>query len=151
MYHYCGFSRLFWNRRYILLTSTLFEWMNIKLCSERWAFRSFFKIMNVDNSLKDGIFQSGKFSKFLQSIFSLLKAKLSSIVDLKGKNKKCKLNKTKKSCPKFSLLLKVALSQKVQDSFFIANFVIINIPFYYPKLLHPIHSIDKLIIQSNTF
>ena len=44
------------------------------------------------------------------------------------------------------ILVKLALSQKVQDSFFIANFVMINIPFYYPKLLHPIHSIDKLII-----
>ena len=32
--------------------------------------------------------------------------------------------------------LKVALSQKVQDRFFIANFAMINIPFYYPKLLH---------------
>ena len=99
------FLQFFFWKQTLHTTSTLFEWMNIKLCSERWAFRSFFKIMNVDNSLKDGIFQSGKFSKFLQSIFSLLKAKLSSIVDLKGKNKKCKLNKTKKSCPKFSLLL----------------------------------------------
>jgi hypothetical protein len=41
-------------------------------------------------------------------------------------------------------LLKVALTQKVQDSFFIANFAKINIPFYYPKLLHPLHSIDKM-------
>ena len=41
------------------------------------------------------------------------------------------------------LELKVALSQKVQKSFFIANFAIINIPFCYPKLLHPLHSIDK--------
>ena len=30
--------------------------------------------------------------------------------------------------------LKLALSQKVQDSFFIANFAIINILFYYLKL-----------------
>ena len=43
-------------------------------------------------------------------------------------------------------LLKVALSQKVQDSFFIAIFAMINIPFYYLKLLHPLHSIDKLSI-----
>ena len=26
-----------------------------------------------------------------------------------------------------------------------------NIPFYYPKLLHPVHSIDKIIIKVNTF
>ena len=44
------------------------------------------------------------------------------------------------------LTLKVALSQKVQDSFFIANFAIINIPFYYPKLLRPLHTIDKMTI-----
>ena len=50
------------------------------------------------------------------------------------------------------LQLKVALSQKVQDSFFIANFAIINIPFYYPKLLHPLHSIDKMsIFKTFTF
>ena len=50
------------------------------------------------------------------------------------------------------MVLKVALSQKVQDSFFIANFVIINIPFYYPKLLHPLHSIDKMsIFKTFTF
>ena len=42
--------------------------------------------------------------------------------------------------------LKVAYSQKVQDSFFIAIFAIINIPFYYPKLLHPVHGIDKLLM-----
>ena len=47
--------------------------------------------------------------------------------------------------------LKVAYSQKVQDSFFIAIFAIINIPLYYSKLLHPIHGIDKLLIYSNTF
>ena len=48
--------------------------------------------------------------------------------------------------------LKVALSQKVQDSFFIANFAIINIPFYYLKLLHPLHSIDKMsIFKTFTF
>ena len=45
-----------------------------------------------------------------------------------------------------SKYLKVALSQKVQDSFFIANFAIINIPFYYPKLLRPLHTIDKMTI-----
>ena len=44
------------------------------------------------------------------------------------------------------VLVKVALSQKVQDSFFIANFAMINIPFYYPKLLHPLHSIEKMLI-----
>ena len=32
----------------------------------------------------------------------------------------------------------------MQDSFFIANFAIIDIPFYYPKLLHPLHSIEKM-------
>ena len=42
--------------------------------------------------------------------------------------------------------LKMALSQKVQDSFFIANFAIFNIPFYYLKLLHPLHSINKMSI-----
>ena len=47
--------------------------------------------------------------------------------------------------------LKVALSQKLQDSFFIANFAIINIPFYYPKLLHPLHSIDKMSIFKNIY
>ena len=48
--------------------------------------------------------------------------------------------------------VKVALSQKVQDSFFIANFAIINIPFYYLKLLHPLHSIDKMsIFKTFTF
>ena len=40
-------------------------------------------------------------------------------------------------------LLKVALSQKVLDSFFIANFAITNIPFCYLKLLHPLHIIEK--------
>ena len=50
-----------------------------------------------------------------------------------------------------NLLVKVALSQKAQNSFFIATFGIINIPFYYPKLLHPVHGIDKLLISSNTF
>ena len=51
-----------------------------------------------------------------------------------------------------STKLKVALSQKVQDSFFIANFAIINIPFCYPKLLHPLHSIDKMsIFKTFTF
>ena len=44
------------------------------------------------------------------------------------------------------LTLKVALSQKVQDSFFIAVFAIINISFFYLKLLHPVHGIDKLLI-----
>ena len=48
-------------------------------------------------------------------------------------------------------ILKVALSQKVQDSFFIAIFAIINIPFYYPKLLHPVHGIKKSIIYFDTF
>ena len=42
--------------------------------------------------------------------------------------------------------LKVALSQKVQDSFFIANFAIKNIPKNYLKLFHPLHSIDKMSI-----
>ena len=37
----------------------------------------------------------------------------------------------------------MALGQKVQDSFFIASFAIINIPFYYPKLLHPVGGIDN--------
>ena len=51
-----------------------------------------------------------------------------------------------------TFILKVALHQKVQDSFFIANFAIINIPFYYPKLLHPLHSIDKMsIFKTFTF
>ena len=49
-------------------------------------------------------------------------------------------------------LVKVALSQKVQDSFFIANFAIINIPKNYLKLLHPLHSIDKMsIFKTFTF
>ena len=26
-----------------------------------------------------------------------------------------------------------------------------NIPFYYPKLLHPVHGVDKIIIEFNTF
>ena len=26
-----------------------------------------------------------------------------------------------------------------------------NIPFYYPKLLHPVHSIEKIIIKFDTF
>ena len=45
-----------------------------------------------------------------------------------------------------SYLLKMALRQKVQDSFFIANFGTINIPFQYLKLLHPLHGIDKMSI-----
>ena len=53
---------------------------------------------------------------------------------------------------RITLVIKVALSQKVQDSFFIANFAIINIPFYYLKLLHPLHSIDKMsIFKTFTF
>ena len=49
-------------------------------------------------------------------------------------------------------VLKVALSQKVQDSFFNANFAIINIPKNYLKLLHPLHSIDKMsIFKTFTF
>ena len=48
--------------------------------------------------------------------------------------------------------LKVALSQKVQDSFFIDNFAIRNIPKNYLKLLHPLHSIDKMsIFKTFTF
>ena len=47
---------------------------------------------------------------------------------------------------KNGFIIKVALSQKVQDSFFIDIFAMINIPFYYPKLLHPVHVNDKLII-----
>ena len=55
-------------------------------------------------------------------------------------------------CDYMPVVLKVALSQKVKDSFFIANFAIINIPFYYPKLLHPLHSIDKMsIFKTFTF
>ena len=42
--------------------------------------------------------------------------------------------------------LKVALSQKVQDSFFIARIDRKNIPKNYLKLLHPLHSIDKMSI-----
>ena len=42
--------------------------------------------------------------------------------------------------------LKVTLSQKVQDSFFIANFATKNIPKNYLKLLCPVHGIDKLLI-----
>ena len=49
-------------------------------------------------------------------------------------------------------LLKVALSQKVLDSFFIANFAINNIPFYYLKLLHPLQGSDKMsIVKRITF
>ena len=55
-------------------------------------------------------------------------------------------------CHREQILLKVALSQKVQDSFFIANFAIFIIPFYYPKQLHPLHSIDKMsIFKTFTF
>ena len=46
----------------------------------------------------------------------------------------------------------MALSQKVPDSFFIANFAIINIPKNYLKLLHPLHSNDKMsILKTFTF
>ena len=48
-------------------------------------------------------------------------------------------------------LLKVALFQKVQDNFFIAQIARIIIPFYYPKLLHPVHGIEKSIINFDTF
>ena len=48
--------------------------------------------------------------------------------------------------PRKGAKLKVVLSQKVQDSFFIAIFAIIIIPFYYLKLLHPVHDNDKLLI-----
>ena len=49
-------------------------------------------------------------------------------------------------------MVKVALSQKVQDSFFIANFAIINIPKNYLKLLHPLHGIDIMsIFKTFTF
>ena len=52
----------------------------------------------------------------------------------------------------FTIQLKVALSQKVQDSFFITNFATINIPFYYLKLLHPLQSFDKMsIFKTFTF
>ena len=48
--------------------------------------------------------------------------------------------------------LKVALFQKVQDNFFIAQIAKINIPFYYPKLLHPVHDTDKMsIVKTITF
>ena len=49
------------------------------------------------------------------------------------------------------LFLKVALFQKVQDNFFIAQIAKIIIPFYYPKLLHPVHGIEKSIIYFDTF
>ena len=42
--------------------------------------------------------------------------------------------------------LKVVLDKKVQDSFFHCQFCHNNIPFYYPKLLHPLHSNDKMSI-----
>ncbi len=46
--------------------------------------------------------------------------------------------------------LKVALFQKVKDNFFIAQIAKIIIPFYYPKLLHPVHGIEKSIIYFDT-
>ena len=46
----------------------------------------------------------------------------------------------------------MAYSQKVQDNFFIAQIATINIPFYYPKLLHPVHDTDKMsIVKTITF
>ena len=47
--------------------------------------------------------------------------------------------------------LKVALFQKVQGNFLIAQIAKIIIPFYYPELLHPVHGIDKSIIYFDTF
>ena len=47
--------------------------------------------------------------------------------------------------------LKVALFQKVQGNFFISQIAKIIIPFYYPKLLHPVHDIKKPIIYFDTF
>ena len=46
--------------------------------------------------------------------------------------------------------VKVALFQKVQDNFFIAQIAKIIIPFYYLKLLHPVHGIEKSIIYFDT-
>ena len=39
---------------------------------------------------------------------------------------------------------KGGFKSKSAGYFFIANFAIINILFYYPRLLHPLHSIDKI-------
>ena len=40
----------------------------------------------------------------------------------------------------------------MQGSFFTAIFAIINIPFYYSKLLHPVHGSDKIsILKKFTF
>ena len=48
--------------------------------------------------------------------------------------------------------VKVALSQKVQDSFFIARIVRKNIPKNYLKLLHPLQGIDNMsILKKFTF
>ena len=48
--------------------------------------------------------------------------------------------------------LKVAYSQKVQDSFFIARIVRKNIPKNYLKLLHPLQGIDNMsILKKFTF
>ena len=50
------------------------------------------------------------------------------------------------------LELKVALSQKVQDSFFIARIDRKNIPKNYLKLLHPLQGIDNMsILKKITF
>ena len=47
---------------------------------------------------------------------------------------------------------KGGLKSESAGYFFIAIFAIINIPFYYPKLLHPLHSIDKMsIFKTFTF
>ncbi len=44
-------------------------------------------------------------------------------------------------------MIKVALFQKVQDNFFIAQIATIIIPFYYPKLLHPVQNVNDRVIN----
>ena len=47
---------------------------------------------------------------------------------------------------------KGGFKSEVKVSFFIANFAVIDIPFYYLKLLHPLHIIDKMsIFKTFTF
>ena len=56
------------------------------------------------------------------------------------------------NCAMTALTLKVAYSQKVQDSFFIARIVRKNIPKNYLKLLHPLQGIDNMsILKKFTF
>ena len=53
---------------------------------------------------------------------------------------------------KMKPLLKVAFCQKNLEDFYLSQISRINIPFYYLKLLHPVHGIEKMsILKKITF